>query len=200
MSRPCILFLPGAGGSPHFWKPVAEALPTTWPKEHFGWPGMGAQPHDPAIRGLDDLKRLVTTRMDEPVDLVAQSMGGVIAARIALEHPELVRRLVLCVTSGGVDMAGLGASDWRADYRRSFPKAASWITDGSATPPLSVERIAAPTLLIWGDKDPISPVAVGRHLAERVPQARLEIVPGGDHDVASTHADLVARLIAKHLA
>lgn len=200
MTRPRILFLPGAGGSPQFWKPVAEALPATWPKEHFGWPGLGAQPHDPAICSVDDLKRLVTERMDEPVDLVAQSMGGVIAARIALEHPERVRRLVLCVTSGGVDMAGLGASEWRADYRRSFPKAVSWITDGTPPPPLPVEKIAVPTLLIWGDADPISPVAVGRHLAERLPQARLEIVPGGDHDVASTHADLVARLIAKHLS
>jgi pimeloyl-ACP methyl ester carboxylesterase len=192
--------LPGAGGSPQFWKPVAEALPDAWPKELFGWPGLGAQPHDPAIRGLDDLKQLVTAKMHEPVDLVAQSMGGVIAARIALEHPERVRRLVLCVTSGGVDMADLGASDWRADYRRSFPKAAAWITNGSPTPPLQVEKIAAPTLLIWGDKDPVSPVAVGRHLAERLPNARLEILPGGDHDVASTHADLVARLIARHLA
>lgn len=200
MNRPRILFLPGAGGSPHFWKPVAEALPAAWSKEHFGWPGMGAQPHDPAVQGLDDLKRLVTARMTEPVDLVAQSMGGVIAARIALEHPELVRRLVLCVTSGGVDMAGLGASDWRPDYRRSFPKAAAWVTDGSPTPPLPVEKTAASTLLIWGDADPVSPVAVGRHLAERLPQARLEVVPGGDHDVASSHADLVARLIARHLS
>ncbi len=200
MTRPRILFLPGAGGSPQFWKPVAEALPDAWLKEHFGWPGLGAQPHDPAIRGVDGLKKLVTAKMHEPVDLVAQSMGGVIAARIALEHPELVRRLVLCVTSGGVDMAGLGAADWRADYRRSFPKATSWITDGSAAPPLPVEKMAAPTLLIWGDADPISPVAVGRHLAERLPNARLEIVPGGDHDVASTHADRVARLIARHLA
>ena len=200
MTMAKILFLPGAGGSPQFWKPVAEALPAAWPKEHFGWPGLGAQPHDPAIRGVDDLKKLVTATMDEPVDLVAQSMGGVIAARIALERPHLVRRLVLCVTSGGVDMAKLGAFDWRADYRRSFPKAATWITDGSPTLPLPVERIAAPTLLIWGDRDPISPVAVGRHLAERLPNARLEIVPGGDHDVASTHADFVARLIARHLA
>jgi pimeloyl-ACP methyl ester carboxylesterase len=55
-------------------------------------------------------------------------------------------------------------------------------------------------LLIWGDEDAISPVAVGRHLASRLPHARLEVVPGGDHDVASTHADFVARLIAKHLA
>jgi pimeloyl-ACP methyl ester carboxylesterase len=199
MTRPRILFLPGAGGSPQFWRPVAEALPATWPKEHFGWPGLGAQPHDPAIRGLDDLKRLVSARMDEPVDLVAQSMGGVIAVRVALEHPELVRRLVLCVTSGGVDMAGLGASDWRADYRRSFPEAASWITDGSSATSLPVEKIVASTLLIWGDRDPVSPVAVGRHLAERLPNARLEVVPGGDHDVAGTHADLVARLITRHL-
>ncbi|MFN4013744.1 MAG: alpha/beta fold hydrolase [Reyranella sp.] len=200
MNRPRTLFLPGAGGSPHFWKPVAEALPAAWPKEHFGWPGLGDQPHDAAIRGLDDLTRLVIEKMHEPVDLVAQSMGGVIAARIALEHPGLVRRLVLCVTSGGVDMAGLGASDWRADYRRSFPKSVTWITDAGPASPLPVEKIVAPTLLIWGDRDPISPVAVGRHLASRLPNAHLEIVSGGDHDVASTHADRVARLIEGHLS
>lgn len=200
MARNKILFLPGAGGSPHFWRPVAAALPSDWPKEHFGWPGLGAQPHDPAIRGLDDLKQLVTAKMEGPVDLVAQSMGGVLATQIALERPQLVRRLVLCVTSGGVDMKGLGAVDWRADYRRSFPKAAAWITDGTVSLPLPVEKIAAPTLLIWGDNDAVSPVAVGQHLAARLPNARLEIVPGGDHDVASTHADLVARLIARHLS
>jgi pimeloyl-ACP methyl ester carboxylesterase len=97
-------------------------------------------------------------------------------------------------------MAGLGAADWRADYRRSFPRAAAWITDGRASPPLPVERIAAPTLLVWGDADPISPVAVGKHLAERIPGARLHVVAGGDHDVASTHAGEVAALIERHLS
>ena len=123
-----ILFLPGAGASPDFWKPVGALLPADWPKEYFGWPGLGDQPHDPAIKGIDDLVRLVAARMDGPVDLVAQSMGGVIAARLAIEQPQNVRRLVLTVTSGGVDMAGLGASDWRAGYRKSFPRAAAWIT------------------------------------------------------------------------
>ena len=116
-----ILFLPGAGASPDFWKPVGALLPADWSKEYFGWPGLGDQPHDPAIKGMDDLVRMVAARMDGPVDLVAQSMGGVIAARLAIEQPQNVRRLVLTVTSGGVDMAGLGASDWRADYRKSFP-------------------------------------------------------------------------------
>lgn len=195
-----ILFLPGAGGSPDFWKPVAKLLPGEWPWHHFGWAGLGDQPHDPAVRGLDDIVAKVLAHMSEPADLVAQSMGGVVAARIAIERPDLVRRLVLCVTSGGVDMAGLGAADWRADYRKSFPNAAEWITSSPAASDLPVERIAAPTLLIWGDADPISPVAVGRHLNVRIAGSRLEIVPGGDHDVAVTHAGEVAPLIRRWLS
>ncbi|WP_395712422.1 alpha/beta fold hydrolase [Reyranella sp.] len=194
-----ILFLPGAGASPDFWKPVGSRLPAEWPKHYFGWPGLGDQPHDPAITSLDDLVGLVAKHMDEPVDLVAQSMGGVIAARLALALPDRVRRLVLTVTSGGVDMAGLGGSDWRASYRKSYPRAAEWITASRSSPSLPVEKITAPTLLIWGDADPISPVAVGEHLQARLPAARLHVVPGGDHDLAETHAGPVAALIAEHL-
>ena len=194
-----VLFLPGAGGSPDFWKPVADRLPAKWLKQHFGWPGLGHQPHDPSIEGLDDLVTLVKARITEPVDLVAQSMGGWIAARLAIEYPELVRRLVLTVTSAGVDMKALGASDWRDEYRRTFPGAAPWITDARSSMSLPVDRITASTLLIWGDEDPISPTAVGRHLAARIKGARLEIVPGGDHDLARTYAGRVAALVVRHL-
>lgn len=195
-----ILFLPGAGASPEFWKPVGALLPVEWPKTYFGWPGLGDQPHDPSLKGMDDLVHLVAAKMDGMVDLVAQSMGGVIAARLALELPQKVRRLVLTVTSGGVDMAGLGASDWRIEYRKSFPRAASWITEPRSASSVAVEKIAAPTLLLWGDSDPISPVAVGRHLASRIAGSRLHIVAGGDHDIAQTHAAELAPLIARHLA
>lgn len=194
-----ILFLPGSGASPDFWKPVGTLLPADWSKHYFGWPGLGDQPHDPAIKGMDDLVRMVAAKMDGAVDLVAQSMGGIIAARLAIEQPQKVRRLVLTVTSGGVDMTGLGASDWRASYRKSFPRAVPWITEPQAAGPLPVEKIAAPTLLLWGETDPISPVAVGRHLEARIPDARLHVVAGGDHDLAQTHAAEVAPLIARHL-
>ncbi len=200
MTTPKILFLPGAGGSPDFWRPVGALLPAEWTKAYFGWPGLGDQPHDPSIKGLDDLVAMVAARMDGPVDLVAQSMGGVIASRLAIERPQQVRRLVLTVTSGGVDMADLGASDWRADYRKSFPRAASWITEVRSSPSLAVEEIAAPTLLLWGGSDPISPVAVGQHLHARIANARLHVVPGGDHDIAKTHAADLAPLIERHLA
>ena len=195
-----VLFLPGAAGAAAFWQPVAGLLPAATPREMIAWPGLGAQPHDPAVRGFDDLVDLVRARLSEPVDLVAQSMGGVVAARLAIEAPDKVRRLVLAVTSGGVDMAGLGAADWRDDYRRSYPQAAAWVTGPRAASALPVERILAPTLLLWGDADPISPVAVGRHLQARIAGARLHVVAGGRHDLARTHAAEVAPLVADHLA
>ena len=63
-----ILFLPGAGASPDFWKPVGALLPADWSKEYFGWPGLGDQPHDPAVKGIDDLVRMVAAKMDGPVE------------------------------------------------------------------------------------------------------------------------------------
>ncbi|MBM3646567.1 MAG: alpha/beta fold hydrolase [Alphaproteobacteria bacterium] len=194
-----VLFLPGSGASPDFRKPVGARLPAAWPKHYFGWPGLGRQPPEPDVGGWADLVRMVEARMDGPVDLVAQSMGGVIAATLAIKHPQRVRRLVLAVTSGGVDMTRFGASDWRPDYRKLFPDAAAWITERPASMALPVERIVAPTLLLWGDADAISPVAVGRHLADRIAGARLHVVAGGDHDVARTHATEVAVLIEGHL-
>jgi pimeloyl-ACP methyl ester carboxylesterase len=194
-----VLFLPGAGGSAQTWEPVAQRLPSDWDKVLLGWPGLGDQPHDPAVRNIDDLVRLVAARIDGPVDLVAQSLAGVIAARIALTWPQAVRRLVLAVTSAGLDMAPFGASDWREDYRRLFPNAADWILQKSAVAALPFESISAPTLLIWGDADPISPIAAGRHLEARVPNAQLRILAGGDHDLALNKSDAVAKLIAGHL-
>ena len=197
---PTVLFLPGAGGSPLFWKPVSDQLPQEWRKEHFGWPGLGNQPHDPAVNSIDDLVDIVKRRILTPVDIVAQSMGGVVAARLALSHPELVRRLVLVVTSAGVNMAPFGSSDWRPDYQKLFPNAAKWIVEQRADAELPVEKISAPTLLIWGDADPISPPGVGHHLSQRIAKSKLHILSGGDHDLAQARASEVAALIRQHLS
>lgn len=195
-----VFFLPGTGASPDFWKPAGALLPAHWSKTYFGWPGLGHQPHDPAIASFDDLVALVEARLTGPVDLVAQSMGGVIAARLAIARPQLVRRLVLTVTSGGVDMATMGASDWRAEYRQLFPNAAEWVYAPRNAAPQPVEKIAAPTLLLWGDNDPISPLAVGRHLAQKIPNAELYVLAGGDHSLAQNRAAEVASLIEAHLS
>jgi pimeloyl-ACP methyl ester carboxylesterase len=54
-------------------------------------------------------------------------------------------------------------------------------------------------LLLWGEADPISPVAVGERLAALLPQSRLQVIPGADHGLCLHHADQVAPLIDAHL-
>ena len=194
-----MLFLPGAGGSATFWRPVADRLDPARKRRFFAWPGLGNEPHDPRIRGVDDLVAMVLAELAEPADLIAQSMGGLVALRVALATPAKVRRLVLTATSAGLDVNDLGGADWRADYRRQFLAAAPWITEVHEDLSSRLVAVAAPCLLICGDADRISPPSVGRRLHALLPNADLRIVRGGDHDLARTHAAEVAGLIAAHL-
>ena len=197
---PYVLFLPGAGGSPEFWRPVADRLPADWDKALLGWPGAGDQPHDPRVNSFEDLIDLTQASIPNRSDLVAQSMGGVIAIGVAVRYPEKIRRLVLVATSGGIDVAALGASDWRAEYRAEFPRAAKWVAEQQVDYASRLACITAPTLLLWGDRDPISPLAVGRRLAGLLPNGRLTILPGGTHAVATEQPLAVARSILGHLS
>ena len=194
-----VVFLPGAGGAASFWQPVAERLPAAWSTTLLNWPGAGEEPHDPAVCGFEDLIGICAESFDGRADVVAQSMGGIVAIGLALRHPERVRRLVLVATSGGIDVSGLGAADWRDEYRREYPRAASWIWEQRPDYTDRIERISHPTLLLWGDSDPISPVAVGEHLDALLPDSRLEVLTGGTHALAVEQADAVAALVAAHL-
>jgi pimeloyl-ACP methyl ester carboxylesterase len=197
---PDIVYLPGAGGTATFWKPVAIRLADLGREVRLGWPGFADEPADHAIRSVRDLAGWTLARMPSgPCDLVAQSMGGVVATAIAIEHPERVRRLVLCVTSGGVDVAALGAADWRPEYRAELPRAPDWFVVDRTDHTARLPSVRAPTLVIYGDADPLCPEAVARFLAERIPGAALTRIRGGDHMLARDRADEVAPLIRAHL-
>jgi pimeloyl-ACP methyl ester carboxylesterase len=191
------LFLPGAGASASFWKLVADL--SGLDGAFFAWPGLGHEPVSPDVNGIDDLVAMVLDHMGEPVNIVAQSMGGLVAVKAALAAPEKLNRLVLAVTSAGVPVADLGGSNWRLDYYRAYPHAAQWIGEANEDLSEQIMSIEAPTLLLWGDSDPISPVAVGERLLSLLPRASLHVVRGGDHDLAHTHPQTVADLIKHHL-
>jgi pimeloyl-ACP methyl ester carboxylesterase len=196
-----LVFLPGAGGSAAFWRPVAERLADLGPAHVLGYPGFGDVPAEPGVRSLDDLFRWLVARLPAgESDVVAQSMGGVLAARLAIERPERVRRLVLVATSGGVDVPGLGGAEWRPDYRAAMPGAPPWFEDDRTDLTDRLGEIRAPTLLLWSDADPISPLAVADLLARRIPGARAAILAGGTHAFASERPDEVAGMIRAHLA
>jgi pimeloyl-ACP methyl ester carboxylesterase len=134
-----------------------------------------------------------------PSHVIAQSMGGVLAARLAIEQPERVARLVLVATSGGLDVSALGGADWRADYLASLPGVPRWFVDDRTDLTERLDDIRAPTLLLWGDADPVSPVAVGQRLENLLPQARLRVIEGASHGFAEERPDEVAEAIRCHL-
>lgn len=195
-----LLFLPGASGNTGFWLPVAGRLRHRATHTHIGWPGFGRTPPEPGINGIEDLVSRVLTEVDQPTALIAQSMGGVVAAMAALERPSYVTHLVLTATSGGINTASLGAQDWRAEFVAANPQLPRWFADFRTDLTSRLGSIKAPTLLLWGDADPISPVAVGERLAMLLPNAELHVLSGGTHDLANTHALHVAPLINAHLA
>jgi len=199
-NTPSLFFLPGAGADPSFWRPVGDRLPSRWPKAYFGWPGLGHQPPAPGVNGLDDLVSLVETDLgDGPVDLLAQSMGGLIAMMLALRHPAKIRRMVLSVTSAGAPMTRLGAANWQETYHHNYPNAAPWVRNVRADLSTELRRVTQPVLLLWGDTDPISPVSVGEYLLRLLPNAHLHVVRGANNDVVHDRAGEVAPLIQRHL-
>lgn len=194
-----LIYLPGAGGSPGFWQPVADRLAHLGSASLIGWPGFGDVPPDPGVNGIEDLVDMVCSELDQPSALIAQSMGGVVAVRAALRSPDRITHLVLVATSGGVDMSGTGAEDWRVSFLESKPSYPRWFADYRGDLSAELAKIRAPALLLWGGADAISPVAVGKRLASLLPNAAMHVVPGGDHALARERAPEVASLIAGHI-
>ena len=65
----------------------------------------------------------------------------------------------------------------RAVHRESYLKTVAASVAQDVAAPL--ERIAAPTLVIASEEDPLYPPAIARGMAGRIPGARLAMLPGG---------------------
>jgi fermentation-respiration switch protein FrsA (DUF1100 family) len=70
------------------------------------------------------------------------------------------------------------------------------LSDGSRVERL--RRIRVPTLVIHGADDPLVPVAAGKHTAQNIPGAKLEIVPGMGHDLPPALVATLSGLILGH--
>lgn len=195
-----LLFLPGAGGAAEFWHPLGSLLPKQYDKTYLNWPGLGHEVHKPGLDSLDALTAHAAAHLHSQTVIVAQSMGGIFALRLALLYPQAVTKLILTAASGGIDVMRFGASDWRPAYRAEYPDAAPWITAARADHTAEISSIAQPALLLWGDADAVSPVAVGRHLAGLLQHATLHVVAGGDHGFAQARAAEIAPLVERFLA
>jgi pimeloyl-ACP methyl ester carboxylesterase len=129
----------------------------------------------------DDVARAIRQLGFDRADVFGYSMGAGVAMRVAIRHPEVVRKLVLASVSYTFEglhpglMEGMGemrpemlhGSPWHDEYMQIAPRPedfnqmfAKKTAMDRATRDLPVEevrRITAPVLLIMGDSDIIRP-------------------------------------------
>ena len=69
----------------------------------------------------------------------------------------------------------------------------------SEAKPADHRAIRCPTLLVAGEADPVAPVAMARHLNERIDGSRLEVIPGIAHWMMVEAPARSAELLRAHL-
>jgi len=200
MSRPeQAIYIPGIRGEAAFWTPVASRVATLTPSVILRYPwASGGGPIDEAD-SVNQLADAVVARIDKPTALVAQSLGGVVAVLAASRCTSLVTHLVLIATSGGVPIGELGVADWHTPFFEAYPHVPRWVAEPHDLSE-QLRQLTMPALLLWGDADPISPVGIGERLLSLLPSAELEVMAGGEHDLAMRHAGTVAAVIRRHLS
>lgn len=193
------IFLPGASGSTEFWCPLIKNLPEEMTTQIIAYPAFANEPAHPDIHGFEQLQQYVLNKIDRPCILVAQSMGGIFAVAAALQKPELIQGLVLIATSGGIDLSQFNVADWRQSYAKDFLNYPDWFMTTKINYEAQLAQIQQKILLIWGDQDEVSPIAVGQYLKDRFQYATLKIIQGGEHDLANRYAEQVAKEIMLYL-
>ena len=122
------------------------------------------------------------------------SLGGMVAQELAIQHPRKVRTLVLAATTAGGPSATapdvltllreLGRAysafpgSWSVSVRGIMYQGWAAATHDTIA---RAHRIAAPTLIIHGEKDPLVPVANARILASVIPGSEFDLVRGAGH-------------------
>jgi pimeloyl-ACP methyl ester carboxylesterase len=155
----------------------------------------------------------------ERAHVIGHSLGGLMAIRLAAAAPERVDRLVLVDATGLPFDAGLWRLAWRAfgpapERTREFRRMV--ITSNLRTNPLIVfqtardmirenvadllARVAAPTLIVWGGRDPMVPVANAAALQAGIRDSRVIVVPGAGHNPMYYHPVLFNRAVLDFLA
>jgi len=123
-----------------------------------------------------------------PVYLCGYSMGAFVAARVAAERPEGIRRLVLCRSQ---HKAGRD----RATSHEVLPIAVRVVADEGGFLP----RIQAPTLVLCGRRDRACFPDM-QLIADAIPNATALVVPHTGHSLPVTHAEAFNAIVSGFLA
>jgi pimeloyl-ACP methyl ester carboxylesterase len=190
-----VILLHGLGGSADWWRRNIEPLAEDHEVVAVSLPGFLALSFAD-VASL--LIRWIESSFREPVHLVGNSMGGHIALHVAAQRPDLVRSLTLVdatgipfelkpglhlehlfVPRGAFSFATILARDAFRTGPRSLALAFARLLHNDARPLMA--QVKMPVLLLWGEHDPLVPLAYGQQIASAIPHAKLVVIPKAGH-------------------
>ncbi len=236
-----VVFLHGLVGLNEHWDQVVERVSDKVRCILFELPLLELPDPHCSIHGATDLTaRFLAERIGEPAVLVGNSFGGHVALRIALDHPQLCRGLVLAGS------AGLAERPIFVNVRRRFTRAwlrgkvAELFHDEANLRESDVDRAAealserhgaramvklarsvrrdhlgrelgrinAPTLVLWGREDVITPPEAAHEFHRGIADTRLRWIERCGHapmienpsEFASALTEFTDELVARDAA
>lgn len=242
-----VLFLHGLGASMYAWRRNLAAVAAAgfrviaFDNRGFGLSDKPPAPYDNAAYARLAIALMDSLRLTDAV-LVGHSMGGAIAAQVAIEYPPRVRGLVLVGSAGlgarepllfrvarwpvlGAAALALRGRGFTARLLRSTYFDPGKVTEADvdqyyapvAQPEYGralrgvlqqfrftalegrLDRIAAPTLVLWGEEDRWVPMGLGRALAAGIARSAFVSVPRAGHSVQEEAPDEVNHLVIRFL-
>lgn len=225
---PLVLLIHGSGGTHLDWSAELRRLPNSVAPDWAGH-GRSSAPTRSSVADIAaDMIALLDALGIEQAVLLGHSTGGAVAMQCALDHPERVAGLILIATGAKLAvhpdiLNGLMADtesavrmivDWqwadgfeaakaRGVERLLGMDAALLHTDLAATNNFDVRdrltEIHAPTLVIGGTADRMTPLKYSAYLCDHLPNAQLTTITGGGHMLMLEQAPAVASAVTTFL-
>jgi pimeloyl-ACP methyl ester carboxylesterase len=173
--KPALLFLHGLNAHSGTWRNNVSFFAKDWrvlapslPPSHESPSKLDITPY---VKYLEEfLTKLVIHR----VTIAGNSMGGWIAMRIAANHSDLVKALVL------EDSAGISNT-------------------GEEILLAKINELKIPVLILWGRNDRILPVDAGKYLRSKIKASTLTVLDGVGHVPHWETPDVFNRLVTDFL-
>jgi pimeloyl-ACP methyl ester carboxylesterase len=214
--REVVLFIHGAGGGEFIWSfqkgyfkkqfiPIILELP--------GHGKSGGEGEQEIGRYAEHVYAFLKTKGLSKVSLVGHSMGGAIVQKLALTHPELIRKIVLVGTGARLRVYPGILNGIKGHFEETIPKIIRFAFSRKASMDLIVkgtsnmmkcrsevlygdflacdrfdlmqelEKIDLPTLILSGAEDEMTPVKYSQFLHDRIKGSKMEILSNAGHMV-----------------
>ncbi len=209
---PPLVLVHGLAGSWRWWSPVLRTLAERFRVHLVDLPALRSS--STAAELSSWLARWLDAMALERVDVAGHSLGGLVAAELAMQRPAPTGRLVLVAPAGipcgrSVPARIVPLVGELVTVRGSLPMV---VADALRTRPLPLirgiayisrrdlrdvlPRVDVPTLLVWGDRDRLVPIRIAEEWQRLLPDVRLERLACGHVPMLEAPRDLAEAMLS----